>query len=173
MKTIIIKGKHQQEQINNVKCPKRIRSIDFTDADLLIKTQLSYILKLYMDVDFTISKFIKRELEIKLNGYKTQDKNKKIYDINKIISLDSIIERLIESRLNCYYCNCDTHILYDNVRQQNQWTLDRIDNNIGHNTNNVVIACLECNLKRKRINIDRFKFSKKCIHINKIDYPTN
>jgi hypothetical protein len=41
-----------------------------------------------------------------------------------------------------------------------QWTLDRIDNDIGHNKNNLVIACLECNLKRKRTNKDKFMFTK-------------
>jgi hypothetical protein len=41
-----------------------------------------------------------------------------------------------------------------------QWTLDRIDNDIGHNKKNLVIACLECNLKRKRTNKDKFMFTK-------------
>ena len=30
-----------------------------------------------------------------------------------------------------------------------QWTLDRIDNNIGHSKENVVICCLKCNLKEE------------------------
>ena len=29
------------------------------------------------------------------------------------------------------------------------WTLDRIDNNIGHNRDNVVISCLACNLQKR------------------------
>ena len=51
-------------------------------------------------------------------------------------------------------------LLYDNVRESTQWTLDRIDNNIGHNVDNVVICCLKCNLKRRTMNDEKFKFSK-------------
>ena len=38
--------------------------------------------------------------------------------------------------------------------------LDRINNNIGHNSGNLIISCLECNLKRRRINKDAFLFTK-------------
>ena len=41
-----------------------------------------------------------------------------------------------------------------------QWSLDRIDNNIGHNVGNLVIACLECNLKRRRRTDEKFLFTK-------------
>ena len=46
------------------------------------------------------------------------------------------------------------------MRDKHQWTLDRIDNSIGHNKENVVISCLECNLKRRTTEIDRFTFTK-------------
>ena len=51
----------------------------------------------------------------------------------------------------------------------NQWTLDRIDNNLGHNSDNVLISCLECNLKRRRMNMERFQFSKDCTNIKKVE----
>ena len=41
-----------------------------------------------------------------------------------------------------------------------QWTLDRIDNNLGHNVGNLVISCLNCNLKRRRINKNSFMMTK-------------
>ncbi len=41
-----------------------------------------------------------------------------------------------------------------------QWSLDRINNDIGHNSGNLLIACLECNLKRRRINCDNFNFTQ-------------
>ena len=53
------------------------------------------------------------------------------------------------------------YLIYENVRQMNQWTLDRIDNNFGHNKNNLVISCLECNLKRRNIDKDKFLFTKR------------
>ena len=50
-------------------------------------------------------------------------------------------------------CNSSVHIFYDNVREKQQWTLERIDSNsIGHFKNNeLFLACLECNLKRRCI----------------------
>ena len=48
-----------------------------------------------------------------------------------------------------------------------QWSLDRIDNDIGHYKENVVISCLECNLKRRKTNADAFLFTKQ-LRIKKI-----
>ena len=44
--------------------------------------------------------------------------------------------------------------------ERKQWTLDRIDNTCGHNNDNVVISCLNCNIKRQDLDYDRFKKSK-------------
>ena len=41
-----------------------------------------------------------------------------------------------------------------------QWTLDRLDNSIAHTTDNVVISCLNCNLKKGRKNEEDFTFTK-------------
>jgi hypothetical protein len=41
-----------------------------------------------------------------------------------------------------------------------QWTLDRLDNSIGHHDDNVVICCLKCNLKKRRMDDEKFKFTK-------------
>ena len=68
---------------------------------------------------------------------------------------------MVESKMKCFYCTCNMYLIYENVRQMNQWTLDRIDNSIGHNKNNLVISCLECNLKRRNIDKDKFLFTKR------------
>lgn len=44
-----------------------------------------------------------------------------------------------------------------------QWSLDRIDNDIGHDFGNLVISCLKCNLKRRRINKNSFMFTRNMI----------
>ena len=62
--------------------------------------------------------------------------------------------------MKCHYCACETYLLYEFVREMKQWSLDRINNDIGHNKNNLVISCLECNLKRRRTNKDAFFFTK-------------
>ena len=93
-------------------------------------------------------------------SYKTQDTDKKIYDPNNFIVMNKIIELMIQCNNKCYYCNENLHILYEYVREPKQWTLDRLDNNYGHNNDNVVIACLSCNLRRKTMYHERFLFTK-------------
>ena len=48
-----------------------------------------------------------------------------------------------------------------------QWTLDRINNNLEHSNENTVVACLKCNLERRRINKLAFQFTKN-LHIKKL-----
>jgi hypothetical protein len=45
--------------------------------------------------------------------------------------------------------------------------VDRIDNNCGHNKGNIVIACLECNLRRGTMDSNRFKLGKQLKFIKK------
>ena len=100
--------------------------------------------------------FIKK----KISGYKQQDIKKNKLDKNNFISCDKTVELLVISKLKCFYCNRDMKIKYENYRDKQQWTLDRIDNDLGHNNDNVKIACLDCNLKRRRINMEKFLFTK-------------
>ena len=105
-------------------------------------------------------KFVEKELAAKLCGYKHQDMDKNIYDGNLFLSTKSLHTLLNDSKLLCYYCQQPVQLVYDTVREGSQWTLDREDNSRGHNENNVVIACLTCNLQRRRQDKDAFHFSK-------------
>ena len=69
--------------------------------------------------------------------------------------------------LKCHYCKENVLIYYDIVRETKQWTLDRINNDLGHNHDNVVISCLGCNLKRRRTNEKAFLFTKQLNLIKK------
>lgn len=171
MKQIIIKGKHQQEKITKTKDPKRTSTekLNLSEDDLSFKRQLEYINKLYMDVDYEYINFIKKELNNKLTGYRKQDIDNNKLDGDKLINFDQTLELLVASKLKCKYCNTKMLVLYDNVREKKQWTLDRIDNDYGHNYDNVLISCLECNLKRRRMNMERFQFSKDCANIVKLE----
>jgi hypothetical protein len=97
-------------------------------------------------------KFIKTPTTIfsKINNYKQQDNKRNIFDSEKFITPEYISKLMEECQMNCYYCKEKMLLTYDLVREMNQWTLDRIDNDKGHNIDNVIIACLSCNLKRRR-----------------------
>ena len=103
---------------------------------------------------------IKREIGNKIKGYKNQDIQKKILDLNMLISLDQTIEKLMISKLKCFYCKDNCELLYTRILAKKQWTLDRINNKNGHNYDNVAISCLECNVKRGDMDGERFKRGK-------------
>uniref|UniRef100_A0A6C0I0X8 Uncharacterized protein n=1 Tax=viral metagenome TaxID=1070528 RepID=A0A6C0I0X8_9ZZZZ len=125
--------------------------------------QFNIISKLYMNLDNDVIEnreiYIK-EITKKLSGYKRQDTDKDIYSKNTFISLEELIEKLLCSKLKCFYCKSACELIYENVLSKRQWTLDRIENDAGHNADNVVICCLECNLKRGIMDSGRFKYGK-------------
>jgi len=100
------------------------------------------------------------EIRKKISGYKSQDIKKDKYNETKFIDAGFITDKLLESEFKCYYCCCDVFVLYKVVRAPNQWSVERLNNDLGHNTDNVVIACLSCNLKRKTMYHERFRFTK-------------
>lgn len=109
------------------------------------------------------------QLERKLYSYKQQDIEKEIYNENEFIDINTLIKSLVKCKLKCYYCECDVFILYEISREGKQWTVDRIDNSIGHNKENYVISCLKCNLKRRCKNADKFMFSQQLKLVKKDD----
>ena len=111
--------------------------------------------------------YIMKELQSKLNSYKNQDKKKNIYDENNIITLDEIIDKLLSCRLACFYCKEEVKLNYEFIREPLQWSLERIDNSYGHNNNNVEISCYSCNVHRKTMHHERYKFTKEMILIKK------
>ena len=95
----------------------------------------------------------------KRSSYRTQDVNKdRLKD--DFITYEEIIEKLVISKLKCSYCKENVLILYENKRDYKQWTLDRIDNSIGHSNVNTVISCLKCNLQKRKRDDDKFRFTK-------------
>ena len=119
------------------------------------------------DKDTTASKILINQIEKKITSYKQQDIDKKILNNEKKINLTCIIDKLNETEIKCYYCKCEMLILYENVRDSKQWTVDRINNDIGHNVDNFVLACLDCNLKRRCKSAAKFLFTKQLNIIKK------
>jgi hypothetical protein len=112
------------------------------------------------------SEYLRREIQHKINGYKYQDMKKNIFQPEQFISLEMVLDKLLETELNCFYCQGPVKIWYENARDPLQWTLERIDNKFGHNANNVEISCLNCNLKRRCMHHERYLFTKQ-LRLNK------
>lgn len=112
-------------------------------------------IKSYMEKNILI-----QEVERKIQGYKQQDVDKKLFQVDNFISFRGVIELLFDSSLSCHYCKDDIFVLYEIVRETKQWTLDRVDNAYGHNDRNLVISCLTCNLQRRCQSKDKFSFTK-------------
>lgn len=172
-KQILIEGtsnRYQMKKLIHERQEKKRSVIDkwqIESFEYEYNHQLEEIIEIYDEINNQhpinsshSKKLIIQQLEKKVSGYKQQDINKKIYDPIKFIELNNLIEKIVESKLQCYYCKCHMFLLYEIVRELKQWTLDRIDNNIGHNEENVVVCCLECNLKRRKMSQEKFMFQK-------------
>jgi 5-methylcytosine-specific restriction endonuclease McrA len=103
------------------------------------------------------------QISIKRSSYIQQDKKKGRYIEDQFISIEDILAQLKEHGLTCYYCKDAIFILYDVAREKKQWSVDRIDNHLGHNRGNIRISCLQCNLKKRRTDDERFRFTKQLV----------
>jgi len=104
--------------------------------------------------------FIIRQINQKIYGYKAQDIEKDKLNEEKLVTIDDVLELMVNCENKCYYCKEPVNVLYEYVREPKQWTLDRLDNDYGHNNDNVVISCLSCNLRRKTMHPERYVFTK-------------
>lgn len=107
-----------------------------------------------------VSKLILQQIQQKINGYRGQDIEKNILDESILINVQQVLDLMVKTENICYYCKKQVAVLYENVREPTQWTLDRIDNKHGHNHNNVLLACLNCNLRRRTMHTERYVFTK-------------
>jgi RNase P subunit RPR2 len=162
---VCIAGKRNVDKLMNKEKPQRTRTMKWTidDAFFAYDKQMEVLRRLIAD-DPALEerKFFIKEINAKLAGYARQDVANGIHvdDLNAIISLDATIELLLVNKMRCAYCRECCHLIYKDVMAPRQWTLDRVYNDQGHNGNNVVLACLACNLQRRTMDAERFKFGK-------------
>lgn len=167
---VCIAGKRNVDKLSDNKLlgnndkvnPQRSRTLKWTidAAFFAYAKQLEVLRRLIADdTDLEERNFFKKEIKNKLDGYARQDKDNGIQYL-AIISLDATIELLLISKLKCVYCRECCELIYKDVMAPRQWTLDRVDNDQGHNAGNVVLACLACNLQRRTMDAERFKLGK-------------
>jgi len=140
---------------------------DMKQGSVTSKKQISLINQLYLGQTFEESNVMSRNIKTKLRSYRSQDLKKSRFDEINFIKYDDLLEKLVICKLKCTYCRLPMLIMYQNKREPTQWTLDRIDNSTGHTNSNTVIACLKCNLERRCINDQKFKFTKQMRLIKK------
>jgi hypothetical protein len=86
---------------------------------------------------------IKKSLAAKIAGYTHDDraKGRSVCDV----TVDSFHQMIEDCGRLCAHCREEVKLLDFRKKDTKQVTLDRINNDMGHTRDNVVIACLKCN----------------------------
>jgi len=111
---------------------------------------------------------LEQQVRAKIAGYKAQDCEKGLFLESGFVVLRDVFDLFRSSELKCYYCKEQVALLYEYVREPRQWTLERLDNSRGHNQDNVVLACLSCNLRRRCMNSEKYVRTKELANIVKV-----
>ena len=152
-----------------------IQKLNIDDSFFAADKQKELLLKIYHKAEVNneqitfsgkeeerIYNIMVKQLEAKIASYRQQDKLKEMLDdtTTNSISVNSVVKHILQCDIKCFYCHTVMRILYKQSRDPTQWTIDRIDNDLGHTADNYVLACLGCNLKRRRQNLDKFHYTK-------------
>ncbi len=158
----------------------------FNNSDFLFENQYENIVNIYnfylsqkeksssIDIFFSNNsnkieklKIYIQEINKKISSYRSQDINKGKFNPDLFVDFNHILHLLFENKLECFYCKQKVLVIYPSVREPKQWSLERIDNSYGHNKNNIEIACLTCNLKRRTMYHQKYIFTKQISNIIK------
>ena len=140
-KSISITGKTNRYQMKRVTQERQTEQINTSGSQIELLTDAT----------------TKINIVAKIRGYKQQDLLK---GRETDLSCEQVLSMMREVELKCRYCLCDMLVKYETVREMRQWTVDRFDNDIGHVFTNCHLACLSCNLKRRRKSDAAFLFTK-------------
>ena len=168
-KKISIVGTSNRYQIKRVSQDKEIKTrTKMVNLDIepgVLDNQLKIVEELLSSGSLVTDehKLFTREINSKISSYRQQDISKKMLDDTKFINFEQVLTKLCDCKLCCFYCGELMLIVYTIVREKMQWSLDRVDNDLGHNSDNVVISCLQCNLQRRRKSKNAFEFTKKMV----------
>jgi hypothetical protein len=114
------------------------------------------------------AKLVHRQILNKIAGYKCQDQHKHLFDPAKFVNFTDVLT-MLNTNMTCYYCKECVLVLYDFRREPRQWTLERLNNDLGHNRDNVVLSCLQCNLRRRTMLSSKYVQTQDMKHVCKLD----
>ena len=110
----------------------------------------------YMDPSVRISGLaevkeaeLRARIERKIDGHKKADSDKKRrYASSEYVDAATVM-RLLQQQGGCC-CHCNEEVLLQwkesaGTRDTRQFSIDRINNDVAHTKNNVVVSCLRCN----------------------------
>jgi 5-methylcytosine-specific restriction endonuclease McrA len=161
-KGITIRGKHNRYMVKKITKSDNVEKMKKT-------TDCKKLDKIWFSHDFQLQMLRERhttilgEVKSKLSSYKHQDTLKHRYRQDAFVTLDRVLVMLDETELSCFYCKSNMLLLYEKSREMTQWSVDRINNDIGHNIDNIVISCLKCNLQKKTRDSDKFLNTKQLV----------
>ena len=164
IKQIVLPEKKESKEIK----PKEIKKRKVVETD---KWLPEYTKDKSCDLlsDPSKTPFIYQQIKNKIHSYRSQDIEKNILDEENLADLSGVLIKLSAADYSCYYCKEPVQLLYENVREPKQWTLERIDNKRGHVIDNVEIACLSCNLRRRTMRVERYVMTKNIRVVVKVD----
>ena len=87
---------------------------------------------------------LRKVIQRKLVAYKRQDAAKRLRFNLKV---DHILELKEAESNRCAACNIELLLVYQ-PKDTQQFSVDRLDNTMGHTRDNTRLTCLECNRKR-------------------------
>jgi hypothetical protein len=135
----------------------------FNEEDIQYDKQINHL------YDLQKQSFIYQQIRNKLSGYRSQDIKKGLFVIEDRMDVSGVLQKMELAKGLCFYCKSPVFILYDNVREPRQWTLERLDNKIGHIYDNIEIACLCCNLRRRTMKYEKYIMTKQIQYVHKLD----
>ena len=156
--------KKEKEKKDRVITHSKIWMNEIKDEDLSTDTQMTLLLQPF-DPKNKKQFFIYSQIKKKINGYKHQDILKEKLNTMNLVDTSFVVRLLLDSQLQCFYCKEPVNLLYKTVRDPKQWTLERVDNNYGHIKENVEISCLSCNIKRRTMYFEKYRFTKQTIFV--------
>jgi hypothetical protein len=138
---------------------------EISEKDFTLENQME-LLKLMDPSEYSKNpkaRLLFRQIQRKIDGYRAQDIDKGKYEIEVFIRPAYVIQKLLDSELHCFYCKEPVKLWYKEVRDPKQWTLERIQNQKGHIMDNVEIACLLCNIRRRTMYYEKYRFTKQMV----------